>query len=243
MVIFDLMNSNIHPLWEYFLWDYEVSVDFELPNIELIGMNDIAKKLHIRHKLLTQKKILEQQTHYKLLKRIIKEVDILAERQTLNLKKTAKGNVEKRFWKYRNDGNIDIVLRVGANEIFLLGMKGIRFVLPADWVEVLRFLVNLRDILKLGEDNEEFWEYDKVNLIKEAKKTFRLGYEQRKSREYEKERKSNQKSIQDFWDKQNAEWRKYMNEYLSKQKEEGKKNIKKTTFNDLFNEVYNKKNN
>ena len=237
MVIFDLMNSNIHPLWEYFLWDYEVSVDFDLPNIELIGMNDIAKKLHIRHKLLTQKKILEQQTHYKLLKRIIKEVDILAERQTLNLKKTAKGNVEKRFWKYRNDGNIDIVLRVGANEIFLLGMKGIRFVLPADWVEVLRFLVNLRDILKLGEDKEEFWEYDKVNLIKEAKRTFLLGYTNRRHAEATKNYDDVMKANARFMEKEMERWRKYMKDYLDKQKEENTKNIKKITFKDLFNEI------
>lgn len=231
------MKDKLHPLWEYFLWDENVDkVDFDLPNTELIGMNDFAKKLAIRERFLLQKRIIEQRTHYRLLKRIIKEVDILVLRQNLRLKKTAKGYEEKRYWKVREDGNIDIILRVGAKEVFLNGMKGIRFVLPPDWKEVLRFLVDFRDILKLGEEDEEFWEYDKIQLIKDAKKTFRLGYEERKRRALMDDYDDRLRNMQKHWEEENKRWNKYMVEYAEKQKANQLHNKENTinTIEDLF---------
>ena len=227
LIIFEHMEDKLHPLWEYFLWDYKAEVEFEIPNLELIGMSDIAKKLHIREKLLTQKRILEQQTHYKLLKRIIKEIDILTSRQHFLIMSTKKGYKEKRYWLPRKDGNIDIVLRVGSKEVFLSGMNDKRLTVPPDWVEVLRLLVNLRDILKLGEDTEEFWEYDKVKLIKEAKKVFRIGYDKVKY-------KQSQIGTIAFQEKENERWNKLQVEFLNKQREERKKEAVDISFEDLF---------
>jgi hypothetical protein len=234
LFIFEYMEDKLHPLWEYFLWDYKVEVDFELPNLELIGMNDFAKKLHIRHKLLTQKKILEQQTHYRLLKRIIKEINILSTRQHCLIMSTKKGYKERRYWLPRKDGNIDIVLRVGSKEVFLSGMNGKRLTVPPDWVEVLRLLVNLRDILKLGEDKEEFWEYDKVKLVKEAKKVFRIGYEKVKQRQEAIKYEQSQISNKAFMVKEIARWNKIQVDYLNKQQEERKKRVVNQSFEDLF---------